>query len=213
MSITISDIINKTCVILNEARGEDDISLLSLDLVNIKLYAKGVLNAAIREIYSIAPNFVVAKHVADLSLTDGGNGAASIVIPSSIDRIVAVRLSGWNNAVTTIIDADTADGRAVNNPYNRPTKNNPVCTSDFTVNGMIVKAYPYNTNDTLTTMLCVSPPQIAIEAADSTVVAIDSRLFDPICTMTASLVYDVFEKQASADKMRAIAEKQVSAIR
>ena len=55
MSITISDIINKTCVILNEARGEDDISLLSLDLVNIKLYAKGVLNAAIREIYSIAP--------------------------------------------------------------------------------------------------------------------------------------------------------------
>ena len=198
--MTQSEIIAKTLVILNEAGGDTQLSLLSEDTLRISDYIEKSIKDGVRMVQAVSPQKgVCPKNGKETSLaTDTKNGVASLVVPDGFVSLIGVRLSGWSRVCTEAEDMDSENYLRQCNSYTRSGANHPVCIHGFGDDGIRnLFLYPYKESYTLDMFMYESEYSSTSDIPDDFSLA--------VCYMTASVVYTIFENKAAADAMRQMA--------
>ena len=196
-----ADIVAKTLVILNEAGGDTELSLLSEDTLRVSDYIEKSIPEAVRLVQSLSPDRCVNPKNGGTSCTmmsDKDNGRATISVPADFVSLIGIQLSSWKPVcVTTDTMVSEAYLRQCN-AYTRSGVNNPVCIIGRNDSGVkTLFLYPCLDGDKLSMFVYEGLYNENDDLPDDISLA--------VCYMTASVVYTIFENKASAEAMKQMA--------
>ena len=124
------------------------------------------------------------------------NGIFSL--PTDYSRLAALKLTTWKRPVFKTVNHESNDYKAQSNPLTASGVSKPCCATGFNSSGATMECYPSGTIEYFYYIK-------SINTADEAVQVIKDGLNDSLCYMCASLVYDIFENQQTAERMKATA--------
>lgn len=199
--MTQAEIVAKTLVILNEAGGDTELSLLSEDTLRVSDYIEQSIAEAVRLVQSLSENRCVnpKNGASDATLkVDDKGGYATISVPDGFVSLIGIQLKSWK---AVCVSADTMDSEAYLrqcNPYTRSGVNHPVCIYGYGSEGeKQLFLYPGAKDETLLMFVYESDYSSSDNLPDDISLA--------VCYMTASVVYTIFENKAAAEAMHQMA--------
>lgn len=196
-----AEITAKTLVILNEAGGDTELTLLSEDTLRVSDYIGKSIPEAVRLVQMLSPSRCVNPKNGNPQVSlvhDKERGRGSFSVPTDYVSLIGVQLKSWKSVC---VSADTMSSDAYLRQCNSFTKsgvNSPVCILGHNDDGVkSIFLYPCSESDTLTMFVYESRFEDGDNLPDDISLA--------VCYMTASVVYTIFENKASAEAMQQLA--------
>lgn len=196
--MTISDIVTKVRVILNEAGEEESLHLLSEDTVKLTQYIESVIPDAINLVITVSP-------ISHINTTKGsntlinGDGCSVISLPTDFLRIAAIKLSNWKRSVSVVMPFGGDEYKKQHNVITRSGVNKPSCVFAYNTSGSIIECFPSGSLEYFHYVKSAS------SESNKGLGLVKEELLPAICYMCASLVYNIFENPNTSERMKAIA--------
>lgn len=196
--MTINDITSKVRVILNEAGEEDSLHLLSEDTVKLTQYIESVISDAINYVISISP----IQHINTTkgsSISTNGDGYSILTLPSDFLRMAAIKLTGWQRAVSVVMPFNSEEYKIQHNAITRSGNNKPSCVFGYNSSGSVIECFPSGSLEYFHYV------KSAYSESNKGLGLVKEELCPAICYMCASLVYNIFENPNTGERMKVIA--------
>lgn len=197
--MTLQGIKEKVRTIMNEAGKDETLALLSEDTIKLDDYIASCIPDAVNLIVLSSPlRYLNASSVT--SIVNNVDGVGVIDLPSDFLRLASIKLDTWKRAVFTAFEEGSEGYKIQHNPVTRSGVNKPCCALSFNSNGPALECFPSGKLSYF----------FYVRSSDSDVTGsglgqLKDILHPAVCYMCASLVYDIFEIQATSDRMKAIA--------
>lgn len=202
--VATEDIVLKVRSIMNEIGEDANTSLLEEDTIRIDEYIKSCIPEAVVLVVQNSPNRCVNPKSSTISATSNSDGSGYVLVPSDYIALVAFKMAGWKRIVSKAHEADSEVYKAQCNPATRAGKYKPVCIDTYNSSGKrVLEYYSLGSGDAHTVEMFVYESKFD-ETAGLNIDA-GNPLFGAVCYMCASLVYSIFENQATAKEMQTIA--------
>jgi hypothetical protein len=189
------DIVEKVREIMNEAGDENTFSLLSEDHIRLNDYIESVIPDAVNILGKEAPLRLLNATEGRVTV-DAGKDCSTIALPSDFLRAAAVKLKEWKRAVFLVYPQESEEYNIQHNEYTTAGVNKPKCV--FGATG--IECFPSGRLEYFRYIKRVSKYSMSFKT-------LKKELFEALCYLCASLVYDIFENRATSDKMRAISQE------
>ena len=202
---TEAEITEKTKAIMNEAGEDTNEGLLDEDTVRIDEYIRKCIPDAVSlVIQNSTGRCVNPRYASGSSSVSNGDGSGYIVVPDDYVRLVAFRMKGWKRTVAIPFMYGTPEAAMQSNRYTRGGKCKPACVEGRSASGRkTIEYYSIGKNETPQVDMFVY--EASYDSMEGLPVSTSDPLFAAVCYMTASLVYAIFENQATSKEMQVIA--------
>ncbi len=141
--IAESVLVDKVRALLNEARGENGVSLITDDTLLLDRYITELLPEAVLFVQMNRGKGVVnAKNFANCNIlvSDGGKGV--IALPEDYVRLVSLKLNIWKRPCFATAVTDSSVDNAQQNKYMQAGEFSPACVEVPSDEGMQLYVYP-----------------------------------------------------------------------
>lgn len=189
------DIIDKIRIIMNEAGDENKLSLLSENHVKLNDYIESVIPDAVNLLGREA-SLQLLNPTEGRVIVDVGKDLSTIALPSDFLRVAAVKLRNWKRAVFFVYPQESEEYFIQHNEHTTAGINKPKCV--FVMNG--IECFPSGRLEYFRYIKRVSEYNLSFGS-------LKKELFEPLCYLCASLVYDIFENKVTSDRMKSIAQE------
>lgn len=188
-------LITKVRAIMNEAGADEQLDMLSEDLVKLDVYIEAVISDAMRLVIQLAPIHLLNATSGTPVVTEVAGGGV-LLLPKGFLRFVAMKLTGWKRTVFAAHPQGSEAYLRQQNPVTRSGACKPVCVFTHIPGGAAIAGYPYGAIDFFS---YIQAPSGDIEAELS---RLNPELIPALCYLCASLVYTIFEMPAPSDRMK-----------
>lgn len=196
--MTIPDIIAKVRTIMNEAGEEDSLHLLSDDTLKLTKYIESVIPDAINLILLVSPVRCIKTSTHSTAMSSG-DGCSTSLLPADFLKLVALKLRSWKRAVFIAYPIGHEEYKIQHNSVTRSGVNKPTCVFSYNSSGLTIECFPSGDMEYFHYI------KSAVGSSNKGLDLIKDELFNSVCYMCASLVYNIFENPNTGEKMKAIA--------
>lgn len=202
--ITTAQLKEKVRQLINEAASDTDVTLLADDTRNIDEHIEALLPDAVLFVQinsdrcGLNPKGISIE--TDEIYTEDSCG--SIVLPDDFVRLVSFDVEGWGRPCTVLYPADSPVALAQSNLYTRAGCCKPVCIESIGGNGKRrLRFYPLPSGSSPSLRSFVYE---AVYRQGGSLSGNDEALIKAVAYRCAALLYNVFEKNDSANAFFAI---------
>lgn len=141
--IAESVLVDKVRTLLNEARGEEGVSLITDDTLLLDRYIADLLPEAVTFIQMNRSNGVVnGKSLTGGSVVVTDDGKGVIALPEDYVRLVSLKLDNWRKPCYAVADTDSFTDSVQHDKYMRAGVFSPVCIERATDEGVNLDVFP-----------------------------------------------------------------------
>lgn len=198
--MTGDEIVSKVRSIMNDLGEDESLTLLSEDTVKLEEYIKSAIPDAVLLVQqNSSVRSVNAKTYTATATADTSSGFVAVQVPDKYVRIIALKMSSWDKAVSETYAYGSEQYRRQSNEVTRSGAANPIVIEGYTSDGkrrlemydptkngkfdLFVYEAEYDPSEGLANLSANDPLAVAV------------------CYMTASLVYRYFENTATAEEL------------
>lgn len=202
MKIDIDNLVEKVKVNMEELTPSWEDNRILIEGLGTGDYIRSKLPEAIRQIYQIAPPYVLPK-------TEGKgicipkkrqDGSGEIILPIDFLRMISFRMRGWRRPVNQFISQENPRYELQFNTATRGGTAKPVCIIKPGADGQTILDY-YSLPPYIRVHEIEELSYIALPVNDMEAYAIPALLIDPICYTCAAMVYNILAKPDMATLM------------
>lgn len=193
MSMELRDVVNKVRSLMNEMGEDLGPDLLSEDTIRLSDYIGSVIPDAVNMVSRVSPLERLNAIGRDVKVSQV-DGCSLIRLPDDFLRLSLLRLTGWKRSVSLIYPSGSEMYAIQHNEHTTAGVNKPVCVFSSPLE---VECFP---SGRLERFL-----YIPLANEYNALSVIKDTLFESVCYMCASLVYDIFENSNTASRLRSIA--------
>lgn len=201
--VTQENIVNKVREIMNEAAKDNlpEEGFLEEDTLSLETYIISCIPDALSLIINSSHKCVNPKNGTSLAPTPNSDGTGYVILPDDFVSLVTFKMQGWKRIVSQAYTTDSEIYKAQCNENTRAGVCKPVCILSVNPEGKRILEY-YSVKGSPVIELFVYEagynPEEGLNISES------DSLFQALCYMVASLVYSIFENQATAKEMQTI---------
>ena len=202
--MSVDELLKRVRLVINEAEGDSDISLLSADTRRLDDSIKELLPRAVSFIQKnkgATAGRVNTKSItpSSLNVTDNGSGGGQMVLPADFVELVSLQLAGWLSPANRLCAHNSREAVWQQNTYTRAGSSKPVCIASFAPTGeRYAVLFPLPDGNGARVRHFVY--EALFDAADG-LNGYDSGMDDAVVYACASLLYTMFERYDAASAM------------
>ncbi len=199
-----NELLRKVRLVINEAEGDNDVSLLSVDTRRLDDSILGLLPRAVSFIQKnkgATAGRVNSKSLvtSSLEIKSNGKGGAVLVLPDDFVSLVSFQLQGWLSPVNHLYAHNSQQAAWQHNEYTRAGCCRPVCVEMLRPDGKrSALLYPLPKDEGAKPLHFIY--EATFNAADG-LNGFDEGMPEAVVFACASLLYTMFERYDAANAM------------
>lgn len=199
--MTEDEIVKKVRSIMNDLGEDESLTLLGEDTVKLEEYIRSAIPDAVLLVQqNSSVGSVNAKTETVTATADAATGFLSVGVPTDYVRMIALRMSSWDKAVSETYAYGSEQYRRQSNAVTRSGASNPVVIEGYGSDGKrVLEMYdPKKGSGTVTTFVYEASYKSSEGLSG---LSSGDALAAAVCYMTASLVYRYFENTSTAEEL------------